>query len=74
MAVETKRRTPVIVAAVVVLIGSAILWWDLVREGFTMGGVLVPALFTVLGVFWLAVGFRAPDGADAAGEVEDTEA
>ena len=67
MAMETKRRTPVIVAAVVVLIGSAILWWDLAREGFTVDGLLVPALFTVLGVFWLAMGFRARPNGDPDG-------
>lgn len=61
---ETKRRTPVIVAALVVLIGSGILWWDLAREGFTVDGVLVPALFTVLGAFWLAMGFRARSNGD----------
>ena len=55
---KAKGRTPMIVAAVVVLIGSAILWWDLAREGFTIDGFLVPALFSVLGVFWLVMGFR----------------
>ena len=66
---EAKRRNPMIVAAVVVLIGSAILWWDLAREGFTIDGLLVPALFTVLGGFWLAMGFRPPpDRDDDAGQ------
>ena len=65
---NAKRRT-LIVAAVVILIGSAVLWWDLAREGFTVAGSLVPALFTGLGVFWLAMAFRArPDGGADAGQ------
>lgn len=66
MAARAKRRI-VTVSAVVILIGAAVLWWDLFRDGATLRGALLPLLLTGLGFFWLAVGFResGPEGVEA---------
>ena len=34
-------------------------------KGFTMGGVFLPAFFTVLGIFWLFVASRAKGSEDS---------
>lgn len=47
------------VSAVIVLVCAGILWWDVVREGATWSGILLAALFTMLGVFWLLTGRRS---------------
>jgi hypothetical protein len=39
-------------SAVVTLVAAALMWWKLFGRGFTMGGVFLPAFFTVLGPFW----------------------
>ena len=53
-----KERWVITVAAVVMLIGAAILWWDLTVDGFTPRRTFTAGLFTVLGVFWLFVRSR----------------
>ncbi len=53
------KRMVIKVSAVVTLVAAAILWVALFGKGFTMGGVFLPALFTVLGIFWLFVAWRA---------------
>ena len=53
------------VSAVVTLIAAAILWLALFGKGFTMGGVFLPAFFTVLGIFWLFVASRAKGSEDS---------
>ena len=39
----------------VCLASAAILWVALLVRGFTLPGAFTPALFTVLGLFWLFV-------------------
>ena len=58
MTVGAKRMV-IKVSAVVTLVAAAILWLALFGKGFTMGGVFLPAFFTVLGIFWLFVASRA---------------
>ncbi len=70
-----KGRMGIKVSAVVILVGAAILWWDLTREGFTIRGVFLPAIFTFLGIFWLSAGSRAkgsenPGKADSGSDAE----
>ncbi len=38
--------------AVITLVAAGINWWELFGRGFTMGGVFLPAFWTVLGIFW----------------------
>ncbi|MCH8253800.1 MAG: hypothetical protein IID06_00440 [Gemmatimonadetes bacterium] len=52
-------------SAVVTLVAAAILWLKLFGKGFTMGGVFLPAFFTVLGIFWLFVASRAKGSEDS---------
>ncbi|HUP50808.1 MAG TPA: hypothetical protein VNA04_18695 [Thermoanaerobaculia bacterium] len=52
------------VTAVLSLIAAAILWFALFEKGFTMGGVVLPAFITVLGIFWLLVASRAKSSED----------
>lgn len=56
---DAVGRPIVIASGVIVILASVIMWWDLIRDGATLSDSLVPALFTVVGVFWLLVGFRA---------------
>ena len=46
-------------SAVVTLVAAALMWWKLFGRGFTMGGVFLPAFFTVLGPFWWLFALRA---------------
>ena len=48
-----KGRLLLLIAGVLCLISSAIMWWALARDGMTAGGAVRPAAFTLMGVFWL---------------------
>ena len=45
--------------AVITLVAAGMMWWNLFGRGFTMGGVFLPAFFTVLGPFWWFFALRA---------------
>ncbi len=64
MTVGAKRMV-IKVSAVVTLVAAAILWLALFGKGFTMGGVFLPAFFTVLGIFSLFVASRAKGSEDS---------
>jgi hypothetical protein len=48
-----KGRLVLLIAGVVCLIGSGVLWWDVVRDGVTAEGAVRPAAFTLMGLFWV---------------------
>ena len=54
-----KGRLLFLIVGVVCLIASAVMWWDLARDGITASGAVRPAFFTLMGFFWLFVSHKA---------------
>ena len=48
-----KNPVVLLVLAALLLIGAATQWWFLVRDGFTIWGILFATLVTAFGVFIL---------------------
>ena len=57
-----KGRLLFLIVGVLCLISSAIMWWALARGGITAVGAIQPALFTLMGFFWLFVSHKAKGG------------
>lgn len=53
MARGKKGRLLLLVAGVVCLIASGVMWWALARDGITIDGAVRPAAFTLMGLFWV---------------------
>ena len=60
-------RRAIILAGAVCLVSAAVLWLALVKDGFTLQGAFMPSLFTILGVFWVALGLRG-EGPEESGD------
>ena len=73
MAGRGKGHYLFIGVGVICLIASAIIFWDVVRDGFTVKGMLSPGAFALIGLFWLLWGLKAggtqkSSGSNDAGE------
>lgn len=54
-----SRRAVMVVAAAVILLGSAVLWWDAVRnEQLAVGAVALAACTALAGLTVLLIGLR----------------
>ena len=53
-----------LVAGVICLIGSAVMWWDAVRDGLTFDSAIRPAAFTIMGLFWVLFWHKTKDAGE----------
>jgi hypothetical protein len=58
MANAGKGRWILIGSGMIMLVAEAIMWWRVMRDGFSTEGALLPASFTLLGVFWLLYAWK----------------
>ncbi len=58
-----RGRLVLLIAGVVCLIGSAVMWWDAARYGFTAEAAVRPAAFTLMGLFWVLFWHKTKGGA-----------
>jgi hypothetical protein len=56
-----KGGLVLLAAGVICLIGSAVMWWDALREGLAFDSAIRPAAFTIMGLFWVLFWHKTKD-------------